>query len=86
MVEICSRAYIKILWTDRGGDFMSKEISSFCLEHDIQRELSAFYTPEQNGIVERKNQIVVEMVRSMIKTKGLSIKFWAEAVATSVIY
>ncbi|KAH0779714.1 hypothetical protein KY290_006141 [Solanum tuberosum] len=53
-------------------------------ESGIHRELATPYTPEQNGVAERKNRTVVEMARSMLQAKGLPNHFWAEAVATSV--
>lgn len=64
--------------------FARKKFNDFCSENGIHRELTALYTPEQNGVAERKNRTVVEMVRSMLKTKTLPDRFWAEAVATSV--
>ncbi|GJS05933.1 integrase [Tanacetum coccineum] len=79
----CNRK-LKILRTDRGGEFLSNEFSRFCDEYGIKRELTAPYTPEQNGIAERKNRTIVEMARSMLKTKNLEDEFWAEAVATAV--
>lgn len=51
---------IKILRTNRGGEFLSKELNSFCDGHGIKRELTAPYTPEQ-GIAERKNRTIGEM-------------------------
>ncbi|GJV81188.1 retrovirus-related pol polyprotein from transposon TNT 1-94, partial [Tanacetum coccineum] len=50
----------------------------------IKRELTAPYPPEQNGVAERKNRTVVEMTRSMLKSKGLPNSFLAEGVATAV--
>ena len=75
---------IQVLRTDRGGEFMSEEFINFCDDHGIHRELTAPYSPEQNGVAERKNRTVVEMARSMLKAKRLSDKFWGEAVATTV--
>ena len=46
--------------------------------------MTAPYTPEQNGVAERKNRTVVEMARSLLKGKHLPNQFWAEAVATAV--
>jgi transposase InsO family protein len=46
----------------------------------IKRQLIAAYTPQQNGVAERKNHTVVEMARSMLQTKGLSNSFWGDAV------
>lgn len=56
----------------------------FCEEHGISRQLIAPYTPEQNGVTEQKNRIVVAMARSMLKAKGLPNKFWAEGISTAV--
>ena len=70
--------------SDRGGEFLSEEFKTYCVENGIQRQLTAPYTPEQNGVAERKNRTVVEMARSLLKEKDLPNYFWAEAVATSV--
>jgi hypothetical protein len=37
------------------------------------------YTPQQNGVDERKNHTLKEMVNCMIQSKGLRLKYWAEA-------
>nr|GEW34838.1 retrovirus-related Pol polyprotein from transposon TNT 1-94 [Tanacetum cinerariifolium] len=50
----------------------------------VGRQLMAPYTPEQNGVAERKNRTVIEMARSMLKMKGMPDSFWAEAVAVVV--
>ncbi|KAA0042237.1 Retrovirus-related Pol polyprotein from transposon TNT 1-94 [Cucumis melo var. makuwa] len=62
-VEKQSGMFIKSLRCDRGGEFLS----NFCEEHGIHKELTTPYTPEKNGIVERKNRTVVEMARSMLQ-------------------
>lgn len=84
MVEKQSGLCVKALRTDRGGEFLSNEFITFCEEHGIRRELTASYTPEQNGVAERKNRTVVEMARSMLKARGVPNNFWCEAVATAV--
>nr|GEY91111.1 retrovirus-related Pol polyprotein from transposon TNT 1-94 [Tanacetum cinerariifolium] len=84
LVEKQTGENLKALRTYRGGEFLSKEFIDFCDEHGIKRELTAPYTPEQNGVAERKNKTVVEMTRSMMKSKGLPNSFWAERVTTSV--
>ena len=38
------------------------------------------YTPQQNGVVERKNHTLKEMANCMLQSKGLSLNFWAEAM------
>ena len=47
---------IKILRSDRGGEYFSKEFNSFCEENNIIHECSTPYTLEQNGLAERKNR------------------------------
>ena len=82
--EVEAEAKLKAFRTDRGGEFTSKEFTSFCELHGIKRYLTAPYSPQQNGVVERRNQTVVAMARSMMKSKGLLGRFWGEAVTTSV--
>jgi hypothetical protein len=75
---------IKCLRTDRGGEFCSKDFHNYCDMNGIKRQLTTAYTPQQNGVAERKNRTVVEMARSMLQTKGLSNSFWGDVVGTSV--
>lgn len=83
-VEKQSGKNIRTLRTDRGGEFLSKEFINFCEIEGIHHELTTPYTPEQNGVTERKNRTVIELARSMLKHKRLPNEFWAEAVATAV--
>ena len=75
---------IKCLWIDGGGKFCSKAFQSYCDMNGIKRQHTKTYTPQQNGIAERKNHIVVEMARCMLQTKGLSNSYWGDAVAIAV--
>lgn len=84
MTERQSGHKIKILHTDRGGEFISHEFRDYCDRLGIKRQLSAPYSPQQNGAVERKNRTLLEMARSLMKCGGLTNKFWAETVATTV--
>jgi transposase InsO family protein len=60
-----------MLRTDRGGEFTSKQFAEYCVQEGVQRQLTAPYSPQQNGIVERRNAMVVGAARSMLKEKGL---------------
>jgi hypothetical protein len=82
--EVEAEAKLKALCTDRGGEFKFNEFKEFCEAHGIQWYLIAPYSPQQNGVVERRNQTVVAMVRSMMKNKGMPGRFWGEAVSTAV--
>jgi hypothetical protein len=53
-------------------------------EHGIQRKYSCSYSPQQNGIAERKNRHIVEITRAMLNEKNLPNHFWAEMVSTAV--
>ena len=72
------------LRTDRGGEFTSAEFSKYCAELGVVRQLTAPYTPQQNGVAERRNQTIVGMARSMLKASGLPGSFWGEATNTAV--
>ena len=48
----------------------------------MHRQFTARYTPQQNGVTERKNCTIMEMARSILTTKHLSNEYWDEAVAT----
>lgn len=83
MVEKQTGRSIKILRTDGGGEFCSTEMSNYCKEHGIVHEITAPYTPQHNGIAERRNRTVLNMVRSMLRSKQLPHKFWGEATTTA---
>lgn len=87
LVENESNLTIKCFRTDRGGEFLSDEFNDFCREHGIKRQLTAAYTPQQNGVSERKNRTLMNMVRSMLNGRQVPKRFWPEAVvwATYVI-
>jgi transposase InsO family protein len=72
------------LRTDRGGEFAAADFTDYCAHLGVRRELTTPYTPQQNGVVERRNQTVVGTARSMMKNKGLPGVFWGEAVTTAV--
>ena len=75
---------IKIIHSDRGGEYTSRKFEEYCKNEGIQKKHIAGYTPQQNGVYERRNRIIVEMPRNMINEKGLPKYFWAEAVHTTV--
>ena len=75
---------IKVLRTDRGGEYLSTEFKSFLIESGTQHQMTAAYTPEQNGVAERLNRTLVNLVRSMLTHKKVTKGFWAEALANAV--
>ncbi|KAG7550979.1 GAG-pre-integrase domain [Arabidopsis thaliana x Arabidopsis arenosa] len=79
-VETETGKKIKCLRTDRGGEYTSHEFENYCKEQGIRRHLTTAYTPQQNGIAERKNRTVMNMVRSMISARKVPKFLWHEAV------
>jgi transposase InsO family protein len=61
-VEKETGSSIRGLRTDRGGEFTSQEFNNFCNESGIRRQLTASFTPQQNGVAERKNRTIMNMV------------------------
>ncbi|GJW99641.1 zinc finger, CCHC-type containing protein, partial [Tanacetum coccineum] len=68
----------------RGGEFTSNEFTKYCKENGIARQLTAPYSPQQNGVVERRNRTVLSTTRSMMKAMKLPLTFWAEAVRHAI--
>jgi hypothetical protein len=60
------------------------ESAAYCADEGIKRHYTAPYSPQQNGVVERRNQTVVAMARALLKQRGLPARFWREAVVTAV--
>ncbi|KAK3137468.1 hypothetical protein QOZ80_5BG0452680 [Eleusine coracana subsp. coracana] len=79
----CGRK-LRVLRTDNGGEFTAAEFAAYCAEEGIQRHYSAPYSPQQNGVVERRNQTVVGMARALLKQRRMPAVFWGEAVVTAV--
>jgi len=75
--EVDRGVRLKAVRTDRGGEFNSTIFTVFCNQAGIKH-------PQQNGVVERRNQTVVEMARCMLKSMKVPPEFWGEAVATAV--
>jgi transposase InsO family protein len=68
---------LRVLRTDRGGEFTSVEFATYCANKGVVRHLTASYSPQQNSVVERRNQTIVGMARSMLKSKKITTTFWA---------
>jgi transposase InsO family protein len=65
---------------DNGRELVNDEIIKFCREEGITIETTAPYSPSQNGVAERFNRTLIELVRAMLIAKGLPTFLWDEAV------
>ena len=82
-VEKLTGKNILCLQSDNGGEFTSTEFNTYLSEQGVRRRLTVPYTPQQNGVAERKNRTLMEMARCMLIQSRLSTSFWAEAVFTA---
>jgi transposase InsO family protein len=83
-VEVETGRRLRVLRTDNGGEFTSVEFEMYCAEHGVERQHTTPYTPQQNDVVEQRNQSVVTMARSLLKSRSMPAMLWGEAVATAV--
>lgn len=74
-VENVTSSYLKGLRTDQRGEFTSQEFNSFGDENGIRRQLTVAYTLQQDGVAERKNRTIVNMVRSLLSEKKVPKTF-----------
>ncbi|KAK8919425.1 hypothetical protein KSP39_PZI020937 [Platanthera zijinensis] len=74
---------IKRFRSDRGGEYTATGFRDFCASEGIILETTAPYSPQSNGIAERKNRTLTEMLNSMLLTAGMPNSFWGEAVLTA---
>lgn len=70
---------IKIIRSDRGGEYEAPFVE-FCSQHGIIHQTTAPYSPQQNGIAERKNRTLKEMMNAMLISSGAPRNLWGEAL------
>ena len=74
---------IKKMRSDNGTEFKNTQVEEFLDEEGIKHEFSTPYTPQQNGVVERKNHTLIDMARTMLDEYKTPDLFWCEAVNTA---
>nr|GEV64049.1 zinc finger, CCHC-type [Tanacetum cinerariifolium] len=78
------RTTLKMLRTDRGGEFTSNEFTQYCKENGIAQQLTAPYSPQQNGVVKRRNRAIMSTTRCMMKATNMPQNFWAKTVRHAI--
>ena len=73
---------LKVLRTDNGTEYKGK-LHKWCADHGVIHQLSAEYTPEQNGRIERLHRTLKEKARAMLLQHDLPPPFWAAAFDTA---
>jgi transposase InsO family protein len=74
---------IKKIKSDNGKEFDNTNIEACCDEIGIKHEVFVTYTPQQNGVVERKNRTLITLARTMLDEYNTPQDLWAEAINTS---
>ena len=74
---------IKRIRSDKGGEYTSELFKEYCARDGIIHEYSIPYIPQQNGVAERRNRTLMDMVRSMISHARLMLYLWGETLNTA---
>lgn len=75
---------VSVIRSDNGTEYVNVDVGKLLEEYGTRHQRSVPYTPQHNGRAERDLRTIVESARSMMHSKKLPIKFWAEAVNTAV--
>jgi hypothetical protein len=74
---------LKAIRSDNGTEFRNASFDQFCLEHGVDQQFSTQRVPQQNGVMEQKNHILVEMARTMLDEHMTPRHFWVDAISTA---
>ncbi|GKA23516.1 putative RNA-directed DNA polymerase [Tanacetum coccineum] len=83
-VENQLRKTIKALRSDQGGEYLNQEFLDHLRSRGIISQLTPPYTPQHNGVLERRNQTLLDMVRSMMSLTTLPMSFCGYALESAV--
>ncbi|KAJ9544734.1 hypothetical protein OSB04_024441 [Centaurea solstitialis] len=78
LINLLKRLQVKVIRSDNGAEFKNSTTEEYLNSVGITHNFSAPRTPQQNGVVERKNRTIIEAARTMLNASGLSLTFWAE--------
>jgi hypothetical protein len=74
---------VKKIRSNNRSEFKNLQVEEFLEDEGIKHEFSAPYTPQQNGVVERKNRTLIDMARTMLGEYKTPERFWSETVNTT---
>ena len=82
-IQVLLQAPVRIIRTDNGTEFTNQELRTYLEDVGITHQTSVVRTPQQNGVVERRNRTLVEAARTMLIFSSTPLFLWADAVATA---
>nr|GFC65737.1 retrovirus-related Pol polyprotein from transposon TNT 1-94 [Tanacetum cinerariifolium] len=83
LVQSGLQAQVRVVRTDKGTEFLNQTLHAYFAAEGILHQTSVARTPEQNGIVKRRNRTLVKAARTMLSATKVRLFFWAEAIATT---
>ncbi|GJS78552.1 retrovirus-related pol polyprotein from transposon TNT 1-94 [Tanacetum coccineum] len=83
MIQVRLNATVRNIRTDNGTEFVNQTLRAYYEEVGISHQTSVARTPQQNGVVKRRNRTLVEAARTMLIFSKALLFLWAEAVATA---
>ncbi|GKE62899.1 retrovirus-related pol polyprotein from transposon TNT 1-94, partial [Tanacetum coccineum] len=83
MIQLWLKAPVRRIRTDNGTEFVNQTLHEYYEKVGISHETSVARSPQQNGVVERRNRTLIEVARAMLIYAKASLFLWAEAVATT---
>ncbi|KAJ0609721.1 putative RNA-directed DNA polymerase [Helianthus annuus] len=75
---------VKIFRSDNGTEFVNHQMSNFLKGKGILHQTTCAYTPQQNGVVERKHRHLLNIARALMFQCGLPLGFWSDCILTAV--
>ncbi|GKE16320.1 retrovirus-related pol polyprotein from transposon TNT 1-94 [Tanacetum coccineum] len=66
MIQVCLNVTVQNIQTDNGTEFFNQTLRAYYEDVEISHQTSVTRSPQQNGVVERQNQTLVEAVRTML--------------------
>nr|GFB57314.1 putative ribonuclease H-like domain-containing protein [Tanacetum cinerariifolium] len=83
MIQVRLNVPIRRIRTDNGTEFVNQTLWDYYEEVGISHETSVAHSPQQNGVVERRNRSLIEAARTMLIYAQALLFLWAEVVATA---
>ncbi len=73
--------------SNNGTEFVNHTLREFYQTHGIIHQTTCSYSPQRNGVVERKHQHILQVARAILKNVHLPLKYWGESIliATKLI-
>ncbi|GJW86918.1 putative RNA-directed DNA polymerase [Tanacetum coccineum] len=83
LIENQFKRKIKVFRSDNGTEFVNQSVTKLCSDKGIIHQTSCVYTPQQNGIAERKHRHLLNVARSLMFQGGIPLKMWTECILTA---